>query len=241
MLECRGDADPAPTYHWYRNNQLLTVERLAEQQIKEISDEEHSQLHFSLPSAGHEGYYHCEAENSLGLAKSSVTHVAPSFPDPPAGTSPPHFQEAPKTELQSLGSRVELLCRATGHPQPDITWTKNGQILDIKTDTLVIPSLSQTDVANYACNASNLAGYEYKNVIVNVLTMAPRIREGPKPQHVGSKGLNITLKCEAEGYPQPVISWTREGQQILQSDKFHVEPLTGDLTVTAATTEDDGR
>ena len=27
---------------------------------------------------------------------------------------------------------------------------------------LVIPALTQGDVANYACNASNTAGYEYK-------------------------------------------------------------------------------
>ena len=240
-MECRGDAEPAPNYHWYKNNELLTLERLAEQEIKEVSDVEHSQLHFSKPSAEHEGYYHCEAENSLGLAKSSVTHVAPSFPASPLGTSPPQFLEAPKTELQSLGGRVELPCRARGSPQPRITWTKNGQILPTETETLVIPSLAQGDVANYACNASNIAGYEYKNVIVNILSMTPRIKEGPKAQHVGSKGSNVTLKCVAEGYPRPVITWSRKGQPIRESEKFHMDPDTGDLTVTDADTQDNGR
>ena len=32
------------------------------------------------------------------------------------------------------------------------------------------------DVANYACNASNIAGYEYKNVIVNILTIGAMIK-----------------------------------------------------------------
>ena len=241
VLECRGDAVPAPTYHWYKNNNLLTMEMMEEQDIAVVFNDDHSQLIFQEPRAGHEGYYHCEAENHVGLAKSSATHVSPAFPDPPPGTTKPHFEVAPKTELQSLGKRVELVCRAAGSPQPDITWTKNGKILNIKTDTLIIPSMAQEDVANYACNASNIAGYEYKNVIVNILTMVPRITEGPAPQHIGSKGSNITLKCEAEGYPIPLITWTREGHHIQESEKFHVDPETGDLTVTSATTEDDGR
>ena len=241
VLECRGDGDPAPTYRWFRNSQLLTDELLAQQDIEEMSDGEHSELHFSSPTAEHEGYYHCEAENSLGRARSSNTLVAPTFPSPPPGTSPPHFTEAPRTELQSLGSKVELVCKASGDPRPDITWTKNGKILETKTDTLVIPSLGQEDVANYACNASNIAGYEYKNVILSILTMKPRIKEGPKDYHAGSKGSNITLKCEAEGYPQPVITWTRDGQPVVEGERFHVDRQTGDLTVTQASTKDDGR
>ena len=241
VLECRGDAEPAPTYRWFRNNQLLTRELLDQLDIEEISDGEHSQLHFSSPTAEHEGYYHCEAENSLGRARSSNTLVAPTFPSPPPGTKPPSFVEAPKTELQSPGSKVELVCRASGEPRPDITWTKNGEILETKTDTLLIPSLGEEDVANYACNASNIAGYEYKNVILSILTMTPRIKEGPREHHVGSKGSNITLKCEAEGYPVPVITWTRDSQPVLEDGRLHVDSQTGDLTVTQATTEDDGR
>ena len=240
-MECRGDAEPAPSYHWFRNSHLLTRELLDQLDIEEISDGEHSQLHFSSPTAEHEGYYHCEAENPLGRARSSNTLVAPSFPSPPPGSSAPSFVVAPKTELQSLGSRVELVCRASGHPRPDISWTKNGEVLDTTADTLVFPSLGEEDVANYACNASNIAGYEYKNVILSILTMTPRIKEGPRDHHVASKGSNITLKCEAEGYPQPVITWTRDSQPVQEDGRFHVDSQTGDLTVTQATTEDDGR
>ena len=49
-------------------------------------------------------------------------------------------------------------------------------ISDETSPSLIIPSLGEEDVANYACNASNIAGYEYKNVIVNILTIGAMIK-----------------------------------------------------------------
>ena len=69
----------------------------------------------------------------------------------------------------------------------------------------------------------------------------PRIKEGPREYDVGLQGSNITLKCEAEGHPVPVITWTRDSQPVLEDGRLHVDSQTGDLTVTQATKEDDGR
>ena len=152
------------------------------------------------------------------------------------------FVSAPKTELKSPGSRVELQCVTRGTPQPSVTWTKNGVTMPGETSSsLIIPSLSTSDVANYACNASNTAGYEYKNVIVNILTSVARIREGPRSQLVASRGSNVTLKCVTDGYPAPSISWSVDGDLIQDSDKYRVDPDTGSLTVINATMQDDGR
>ena len=72
-----------------------------------------------------------------------------------------------------------LRCEAVGHPEPRVQWTKNGREMVGQTGSrLVIHSLSEADVANYACNASNMAGYDYKNVIVTILTVAARIVNG---------------------------------------------------------------
>ena len=50
-------------------------------------------------------------------------------------------------------------------------------------------------MANYACNASNIAGYKYKNVIVNILTIGALIKEGPKDTLIASKGSDVVLRC----------------------------------------------
>ena len=53
---------------------------------------------------------------------------------------------------------------ADGAPRPKIVWTFNGEILDDFTDKeiLTIQSIDASHVGTYACNASNVAGYEYK-------------------------------------------------------------------------------
>ena len=83
MLECRGDGSPAPEYSWYKNGVLLSQDQLQSENIIQNSNDEHSTLDFIAPAELHEGFYHCEARNSLGLAKSSVTHVATSEVSPP--------------------------------------------------------------------------------------------------------------------------------------------------------------
>ena len=97
------------------------------------------------------------------------------------------------------------------------------------------------DVANYACNTSNLAGYEYKNVIVNILTIGALIKEGPKPMLIASKGSDVVIRCDAEGFPRPEISWSVNGSEIETGDKYRVDTETGALTVIQATMMDDGR
>ena len=64
-----------------------------------------------------------------------------------------------------------LRCEAGGVPEPSREWSKNGEVIEGEINKrLIIDNLSESDVANYACNASNSAGYVYKNVIVNLLT-----------------------------------------------------------------------
>ena len=55
-------------------------------------------------------------------------------------------------------------------------------------------------MANYACNASNIAGYEYKNVIVNILTIGALIKEGPKDTLIASKGSDVVMRCDIINY-----------------------------------------
>jgi len=241
VLECRGDANPPPSYQWYRDNEVISQDTLTKENIKLINGQGYSQLDFQSPVLEHQGHYHCEATNSLGKARSSVSHVAPTFPPKEEGAVAPSFTQAPKTELKSIGSRVELVCEAEGKPEPVIQWSKNGEKIETNVgNLLVIESLSEKDIANYACNASNIAGYQYKNVIVNILTESARITRGPSKEKIASKGSNVSLPCETEGYPKPVIEWTVNGTVINDSDKYKLSSESGQLTIVKATVEDEG-
>ena len=126
VLECVAKAEPAPTYHWYRNGEELLDELEGVLRLDDV-DREQSQLDFSSPQEHQAGVYHCEAENSVGRAKSSLSRVVLSPPLELPGTSTPVFTRAPQTEVQTLGSRVELHCSAKGEPQPEIIWLKNSK------------------------------------------------------------------------------------------------------------------
>ena len=96
-----------------------------------------------------------------------------------------------------------------------------------KSTSLIIPSLGVEDVANYACNASNIAGYEYKNVIVNILTIGALIKEGPKPTLIASKGSDVVMKYDTEGFPRPEIFWGINGTQTGTGDKYNMDTENG--------------
>ena len=68
VLDCRLlGGDPLPSYSWFKDGSLLTPEMIQEDQgLDLVSDREHSQLDFLDPAPHHEGYYHCEANNTLG-------------------------------------------------------------------------------------------------------------------------------------------------------------------------------
>mgnify|MGYP001195513494 CR=1 FL=1 len=237
VLECIANAEPAPQYTWFKNNQPLASNSAG---INLISDEDHSQLDFISPSPEHEGFYHCEAVNPLGKAKSTVVHVTNKPIKPPKGTVPPAFVKAPETDLPSVGNTAKFQCIAEGTQEPSIVWTKNGEVLLGETgNQLILHNIGPADVANYACNASNVAGYEYKDVYLNILTVAADITDGPRDQIV-SKGSNVTINCEAEGFPKPNITWFLNNTQLTPSDKYIINTESDTLLVLNAEVGDQG-
>jgi len=237
VLECVANAEPLPSYSWFKNDAPLDSDSAG---IKLISSPDHSQLEFSSPAPEHEGYYYCQAENDYGKAKSTVAHITNAPSRPPKGTTAPVFLTAPESELPSAGSTATFECIAEGKPEPTIAWMKNGEKMVGETgNKLVLNNIGSADVANYACNASNIAGYEYKDVYLNILTVSATIHDGPRDQIV-SKGSNVTMRCETDGFPKPSIQWFLNETAIADSDKFKINAETGELRVMNAVVEDEG-
>ena len=233
-LACNADGDPVPSIQWYKNSQPMAANSSGLTLKADALD-------FTSPGLEHEGYYHCEAVNSLGRAKSSLVHVTSKLSKPGKGVTAPEFVLAPENEIASEGSKVELLCEADGVPEPVIEWTKNGDVMEGETGTkLVVEHLSKEDVANYACNASNAGGYVYKNVYLNMLTVAAHITQGPRAGLLVSRGENVSLSCRAEGHPKPSIAWSVNGSEIVDDDKYSIDKVTGELLVLNADIIDQG-
>ena len=74
---------------------------------------------------------------------------------------------------------IRLECNPTGTPEPEITWFKDGNMLDGEANSLSlrvlrggrilqIVSAETSDAGQYTCNAQNIAGQEQKKYKVQV-------------------------------------------------------------------------
>ena len=86
------------------------------------------------------------------------------------------FTETPQISIPSIessyheGSDVKIICKASGTPDPHVQWIRNGKkITEGKKEShLMFNSLNRTDDGQYTCNATNLAGYDEKDVTLVV-------------------------------------------------------------------------
>ena len=85
------------------------------------------------------------------------------------------FVEAPEinVSVQSSykeGSAVSLTCIASGKPDPDVQWIKNGMVESYgkKTADLTFRSITRRDDGQYTCKANNSAGNDQQHVTLVV-------------------------------------------------------------------------
>jgi hypothetical protein len=84
----------------------------------------------------------------------------------------------PEIQNKAEGETAEFFCNATGYPKPEMIWMYNGMRLELAPfnprrisddNKITIYNLTKEDTGNYGCNATNVHGYTYKDVYVNVL------------------------------------------------------------------------
>ena len=68
------------------------------------------------------------------------------------------------------GSPVDLQCTATGVPDPDVRWIRDGYVRASGTNTtyFTLSSIKKTDAGFYTCRGNNSAGGVIKQVYVTV-------------------------------------------------------------------------
>ncbi|KAF7707025.1 follistatin-related protein 5 isoform X1 [Silurus meridionalis] len=125
----------------------------------------------------------------------------------------------------TVGQSVVLTCAITGERRPPIIWRRNNHTLnslqledisippqDFGDDgSLYITKVTTTHMGNYTCHAD---GYEQlfqtHTLQVNV---PPVIRVYPESQ-AREPGVTASLRCHAEGIPDPQLSWLKNGMDI---------------------------
>ena len=84
------------------------------------------------------------------------------------------FVAAPQISISSVqasyneGSSVIISCTASGTPDPDIQWIRNGIMISSrkKSAFLSFSRINRADDGQYTCRANNSAGNDQKHVTV---------------------------------------------------------------------------
>ncbi len=85
---------------------------------------------------------------------------------------PPTITSTPEPQISNLYFPVNLTCEASGTPEPDITWYKDGEkIPDQRVPFLYIPELQLEDRGFYHCVAENLIRMESDEGIITTMLM----------------------------------------------------------------------
>ncbi|XP_029776920.1 hemicentin-2, partial [Suricata suricatta] len=201
-------------------------------------------LHLDRALQEDAGRYSCVVTNMAGSQHRDVELVV---------QVPPRIQPTATHHVTNEGVPISLPCVASGVPTPTITWTKESSALtsmgphfNVSTDgTLVIARPSAQDAGAYVCTATNAVGFSSQEMRLSVNT-EPRIRvngsrDADEPLRVTAKaGDEVTLDCEAQGSPPPLVTWTKDLRPVPPATDRHRLLPSGSLRLAQAQVGDSG-
>lgn len=232
-LYCIYGGTPLPQTVWKKNNDSIQLN----DRIKQGNYGKSLEIrHITFEDAG---AYTCEVSNGVGRAQSYSINLAVN--------SIPYFKIEPELQSAAEDETVEFKCEAAGKPIPKISWIHNGKPIEqappndrrtVGSNSIVIRNLKLKDTGNYGCNATNALGYVYKDFYVNVLALAPEIKQPPQKQKTTVDGRNVTLTCNVIGAPKPIVKWIRHALE-LTGGRYYVQE-SGDLLIENVGFVDEG-
>uniref|UniRef100_A0A8C0VAP8 Neural cell adhesion molecule 2 n=1 Tax=Cyanistes caeruleus TaxID=156563 RepID=A0A8C0VAP8_CYACU len=203
---CRVTSSPAPVVSWlYRNEEVTTI---ADNRFAVLAN---NNLQILNINKSDEGVYRCEGRVEA-RGEIDFRDIIVIVNVPPAII----LLQKSFNATADRGEAVTLFCRATGSPPPEISWYRNGKLIEENekyvlrgsNTQLTIRDIKNIDAGPYICNAKNKAGNDKKQTFLQVFgKLQPQIIQ-LKNETTFENG-KATLICEAEGEPVPEITWKR--------------------------------
>ncbi|XP_043342030.1 hemicentin-1 isoform X3 [Cervus canadensis] len=238
-LVCNANGIPTPLIQWLKEGKpVVNSER---ERIRVTADGSALNIYGALPSDM--GKYTCVATNPAG-EEDRIFNLNVYVPPAIRGNK----EEAEKL-MALVDTSINIECRATGMPPPQINWLKNGLPLPLSShirllsggQVIRIVRAQASDVAVYTCVASNRAGVDNKHYSLQVL-VPPSLDNGMGTEEITIvKGSSTSMTCFTDGTPAPRMSWLRDGQHLGLDAHLSISSQGMVLQLIKAETEDSGR
>ncbi|XP_051535433.1 neural cell adhesion molecule 1b isoform X3 [Myxocyprinus asiaticus] len=190
----------------------------------------------------HAGTYKCVASSGDQEAEATVNlkiYQKITFTNVP---SPQEFTE---------GDNAIIVCDVISSPPPTVLWKYKGAKIQFEKDVrfrslnnnhLQIRGIRKTDEGQYTCEgrikARGEVDFRKIKVVVNVL---PTIRiHQAETNATADKGYSTMLACDADGFPEPMVTWTRNNVQLESGDKYNFNEDGSEMTILDVTKLDEG-
>ncbi|XP_046532953.1 leucine-rich repeats and immunoglobulin-like domains protein 1 isoform X2 [Equus quagga] len=234
------------TFAWKKDNEVLAnadMENFAHVRAQDGEVMEYTTiLHLRRVTFGHEGRYQCVITNHFGSTYSHKARLTVNVL--------PSFTKMPHDIAIRTGTMARLECAATGHPNPQIAWQKDGGTdfpaarerrmhVMPDDDVFFITDVKIDDMGVYSCTAQNLAGSISANATLTVLETPSLVV--PLEDRVVSVGETVALQCKATGSPPPRITWLKGDHPLSLTERHHFTPGNQLLVVQNVVAEDAGR
>uniref|UniRef100_A0A8D0V8T8 Hemicentin-1 n=1 Tax=Sus scrofa TaxID=9823 RepID=A0A8D0V8T8_PIG len=238
-LICNANGIPTPLIQWLRDGKPITNRET--ERIWVTADGSTLNIYGALPSDM--GKYTCVATNPAG-EEDRIFNLNVYVPPAIRGN-----KEEAETLTALVDTSVNIECRATGMPPPQINWLKNGLPLPLSShirllsggQVIRIVRAQVSDVAVYTCVASNRAGVDNKHYSLQVF-VPPNLDNGMGIEEITVvKGSSTSMTCFTDGTPTPRMSWFRDGQPLGLGAHLSVSTQGMILQLIKAETEDSGR
>ncbi|XP_055958348.1 neuroglian isoform X2 [Patella vulgata] len=232
-FKCIFSGNPQPHITWIR------VEKKAEaDRMKQSADK----FEFVIRKVQYSdaGEYECAGFN--GIYEHPIKHRFRLNVE-----AKPRWTKKPTDIEAGVEEDVTFLCEGEGTPTPDVQWFINGKPLEQATEItrrtfrkgqLMFTDLQESDSQVIQCNVSNVHGFLWADVFLNVLAIPATVTKRPEPSMKVAEDKTVKITCQTEGKPTPTVTWFKGDQQLL-GGRYNILP-TGDLVINGVRLRDSG-
>ncbi|KAI8127587.1 smooth muscle, Myosin light chain kinase [Lucilia cuprina] len=253
VLEAVVRGTPRPDIVWYKDG-LRISSNVESERVKTRKIGSTCTLTIKQVTETDAGRYTCEATNSKGRVSTFARLQVVSDPKlfeadnrlkeivrqdnlAAIGDTLPIFTMRLRDRRVQVTYPVRLTCQVVGHPQPEITWYKDDELLQsnrrcLITEenqfyTLELASAQLSDSGIYTCTAKNELGSVscHCSLVVDKgirAYISPEFYMPLDPLYIVQEGQELRLTAKVEAYPAVGVSWHRNGVKLRPSRRLGV-------------------